>query len=227
MWLEEHQIGILTTIALHLLLFCAVLVLKISSNIEREHSIMLDLSQIDFDMEAVEAEDNQEQQPVSQTILQDNYMRNIPVNVADRAVESIDRMIREIKSEENINEPAWDVPAEPAYNESYYSETFSDNTTGEQTIYRGPTTVSYELTGRRHIWMPAPVYRCRAGGTIVVDIVVNGNGYVISTEINSSRSNSADPCLIDAAKSYAERSRFNESPLARQQGTITYIFQPQ
>jgi len=75
--------------------------------------------------------------------------------------------------------------------------------------------------------MQAPVYRCLVGGTIVVNIIVNGNGYVIDARIDKNKSNSEDACLVSEAKRYAERARFNQSTQARQQGTITYIFQAQ
>ena len=231
LWLEEHQTGILTTIAVHLLIICAILIMKIRTNIEREYTIMIDFSQIDFDMEEILSEENLQQQIIAQELQQDNILRNIPVNVADqRAVESIERMIREIKEEENIVDPQHpqDVPAETTTNdnESFYNERL-DNNVGERTVYTGQTTVSYDLAGRRHTYMPRPSYRCRSGGTIVVNITVNGSGYVIDANINVSRSNSEDPCHINAAIQDAQRSRFNESPIARQQGTITYIFQAQ
>ena len=232
LWLEEHQTGILATIAVHLLIICVILILKIRTNIEREYIIIIDYSQIDFDMEEILSEENQQQQLIAQEIQRDNnYIRNIPVNVADeRAVENIDRMIREIKEEENIIDPQFpqDVPSETATtdNESFYDNRL-ESAVGERTVYTGPTTVSYDLAGRRHTYMPRPVYRCRSGGTIVVNITVNGNGYVVDAQISASRSNSSDACLIDAAIQDAQRSRFNESSVARQQGTITYIFQPQ
>ena len=235
LWLEERQIGILTTIALHLFIICAILILKIRTNTGLDYSIMIDLSQINPNIEELLPEENQQEQINVQDFQQAFIVRNIPVNVADqRATESIDRMIREIKAEENIIDPKppQDVPAETApkndpASEKNYDDKFPLNAAGERTIYRGPTTVSYELVGRRHTWMPAPVYKCRSGGTIVVNIVVNGNGYVIAAEINKSKSDSEDPCLVSAAKRDAERSRFNEASLARQQGSITYIFQPQ
>ena len=240
LWLEEHQIGILSTIVIHLLIVSVILVLKIRTNIDREYHIMLDLSQINTYMEEEKSEEQQQisTQEFVQTMQQQYNVRNIPVNVAsERAVENIEKMIRDIKAEENITDrkPPQDTPEEIMpkadkllENEAkIYEDKFPVNAAGERTIYKGPTTVSYELMGRRHTWMPAPVYKCRAGGKIVVDIVVNNNGYVVAYEINKSKSDSEDPCLVDAAKRDAARSRFNESSQTRQQGNITYIFQPQ
>jgi uncharacterized membrane-anchored protein YhcB (DUF1043 family) len=242
LWLEEHQIGILTTIAVHLLIISVILVLKIRTNVSREYSIMIDLSQIQsfLDEEKPEVQPQQmNAQEFVQTMRQEyNVVRNIPVNQAEaRAVENVEKMIRDIKTQENITDPPppKDTPAETVQKEDkqlkdearIYDDKYPVNTAGERTIYRGPTTVSYELIGRRHTSMPAPVYKCRTGGTIVVNIAVNGNGYVLTAEINKGRSNSEDPCLVEAAKRDAERSRFDQSSQARQQGSITYIFQAQ
>ena len=240
-WLEEHQTGILTTIAVHLLIISVILVLKIRTNVGREYSIMIDLSQIQAIMEA---ENPEVQQQVSdQEFIQNiqheyNIVRNIPVNVAEeRAVQNIEKMVRDIKAEENITDPPplQDTPAEIATREEklaenearIYEDKYPINAAGERTVYTGATNVSYELIGRRHTFMPAPSYKCRMAGTIVVDIVVNNNGYVLSAEVNKSKSNSEDPCHVEEAKRNAERSRFDQSQIARQQGSITYIFQPQ
>ena len=240
-WLEEHQIGILTTIAVHLLIISVILVLKIRTNVEREYSILIDLSQIQTIMDE---ENLREQQQLSaqeyvQNLQQEyNVARNIPVNIAEeRAAQNIERMIRDIKMEENISDPPppQDTPEEIIPQEDkllenearIYEDKYPVNAAGERTIYTGATTVSYDLTGRRHTYMPAPVYKCRMGGTIVVDIVVNNNGYVISAEVNKSKSSSEDSCLVDAAKRDAERSRFDQSSLTRQQGSINYVFQAQ
>ncbi len=115
----------------------------------------------------------------------------------------------------------------PGGRASDYDVKYPINAAGERTIFKGPTTVSYELSGRHHVWMPAPVFKCRKSGTVVVNIVVNGNGNVLSAEINKSKSSSDDPCIIEAAVRDAERSRFNESTTDRQQGAITYIFKLQ
>ncbi|MDR2036778.1 MAG: hypothetical protein LBQ60_02525 [Bacteroidales bacterium] len=237
-WLEEHYIGILTTIALHLFIISMILVLKIRTNAQRDYSIMLDMSLIQELPEDPTEETRQEEsvQELVQTLNQEYNVRNIPVNVAEnRAIENIDKMVRDIKNEMNITDPPDPyTPEEIAQQEQelleeearIYDEKYPENEMGERTVYQGPTTVSYDLSDRRHISMPIPAYKCLGHGKIVVDIVVNRKGYVLSAEINKSKSDSQDPCLTEAAKRDAERSRFNNSSSApnKQQGSITYIF---
>ena len=241
LWLEEHQIGILTTIAVHLLIISIILVLKIRTNVDREYTIMLDMSQIQAMMENEIFEEQPQPQMNAQEFVQamrQQYnVSNVPVNTADqRAVENIEKMVHDIKTEMNITDPPpQDIPAETVPKENQlredevrnYDDKYPMNAAGERTIYTGETMVSYELSGRRHAWMPAPVYKCRSGGKIVVDIVVNGNGYVLTAKINKSKSDSDDSCITGEALRDAERSRFNVSSLAKQEGSITYIFQEQ
>ncbi|MDR0814928.1 MAG: hypothetical protein LBN37_04150 [Bacteroidales bacterium] len=229
LWLEEHSIGILATIAVHLLLVSIALILKITAITEGEYLIIMDSSQIMDEPEQTEVAQETAQEFIQQ--MNEEYnIRNVPVNTAEkRAVENIDRMVKDIKTEMNIVDPP--EPAEEAAQEKeekaaqIYDEKYPENAMGERTIYKGPTTVSYELSDRRHTWMPVPVYKCPGQGRIVMDIVVNRRGYVIQAEVNKALSDS-DPCLIDAAKRDAERSRFNESPSSpvKQQGSITYSF---
>ena len=236
LWIEEHSIGILATIAIHLLIVSVILVLKIRTTLEQERYVIVDFSQIMEDI--FEDPEEQQQQSVQDFQQEYNYnVRNIPVNVAnERAVENIEKMLRDIMKEENITaiqpknsseEIAAKDDEKSELDAKTYDEQFPLNAQGERIIHKGPTTVSYELIGRQHMLIPYPGYKCQAGGKIVVDIVVNNNGYVISTAINKSRSDSEDPCLCREAIRDAERSRFNAAAQAQQKGSIIYIFQPQ
>lgn len=93
------------------------------------------------------------------------------------------------------------------------------------------TNISYYLKDRTEgiIGLYNPVYVCQGGGKVVVDIIVNPLGEVISAKVNTQQSEVKDPCLWKAAKSSALKSTFNsnDQAIARQQGTITYIFMAQ
>ena len=171
LWLEEHQIGILSTIAVHLLVISVILVLKIRTYTAQEYAIMLDISQVQAYVEEIrtEVQPQVNTQEYVQNLQREYNVRNIPVNTADeRAVQNIEKMIRDIKAEHNITDPLpQDTPAEIAPQEEkiienearIYEDKYPVNSAGERTIYKGPTTISYELSGRRHTWMPAPVYK--------------------------------------------------------------------
>ena len=72
--------------------------------------------------------------------------------------------------------------------------------------------------------LPIPVYNVQDEGRVVVTIVVNPSGKVISTSINK-RTNTVNPKLRKAAEEAARKARFNAvSGVNNQSGTITYYF---
>ena len=72
--------------------------------------------------------------------------------------------------------------------------------------------------------LPKPVYNVQDEGRVVVTIVVNPAGQVISTSINK-RTNTVNPALRKAAEEAAREARFNTvSGVNNQSGTITYYF---
>ena len=92
---------------------------------------------------------------------------------------------------------------------------------------RGSVTVSFSLTDplRQSVHLNVPAYRCESGGQVVVAIVVNRAGEVISARVVEG----GDDCMREAALRAANISTFNIDPAApaRHQGTITYTFIPQ
>lgn len=72
--------------------------------------------------------------------------------------------------------------------------------------------------------LPVPVYNVQDEGRVVITIVVNPAGQVISTSINK-RTNTVNPALRKAAEEAARKARFNSvDGVNNQSGTITYYF---
>ena len=72
--------------------------------------------------------------------------------------------------------------------------------------------------------LPVPVYNVQDEGRVVVTIVVDPSGRVISTSINK-RTNTVTPALRRAAEEAARRARVNEvDGVNNQSGTITHHF---
>ena len=86
--------------------------------------------------------------------------------------------------------------------------------------------IAFDLNGRSlgQGGLPVPVYNVQEEGRVVVTIVVNPAGQVISTSINK-RTNTVNPALRKAAMDAARKARFNsvDGP-DNQSGTITYYF---
>ena len=72
--------------------------------------------------------------------------------------------------------------------------------------------------------LPMPIYNVQDEGRVVVTIVVDPQGRVVSTSINK-RTNTVNPQLRKAALDAARKARFNTiSGVDNQSGTITYYF---
>lgn len=96
---------------------------------------------------------------------------------------------------------------------------------GENNNIPSKTRVYYSLFERSSESLPIPVYTCKQGGKVVVDIKVHPDGRVLDTQINTALSNTANGCLLENALRYALQSRFNVSEGKMQWGSITYYFQ--
>lgn len=85
---------------------------------------------------------------------------------------------------------------------------------------------TFDLNGRSlgPSGLPMPEYNVQDEGRVVVTIVVNPAGQVISTTINK-RTNTVNPTLRKAAEDAARKARFNNiDGTNNQSGTITYYF---
>lgn len=99
-----------------------------------------------------------------------------------------------------------------------------NSSTGNATGIGGYGT--FDLNGRSlgTGGLPVPVYNVQDEGRVVVTIVVNPAGQVISTSINK-RTNTVNPALRKAAEEAARKARFNSvDGVDNQSGTITYYF---
>ncbi|MCG1037789.1 energy transducer TonB [Polaribacter sargassicola] len=85
---------------------------------------------------------------------------------------------------------------------------------------------NYNLAGRKALSTPKQQPDCQEEGTVVVRIVVDKNGKVVSAEPGYKGTTNSDPCLLKPAKEAALQTKWNaddEAP-SRQVGTIIYKF---
>lgn len=89
--------------------------------------------------------------------------------------------------------------------------------------------IDWSLNGRSAIALPQPNKGIQSSGKVVVEIIVNKSGKVISAMPGAKGSTTMDGRLLDAAKKAALKAQFNISSTApdRQKGYITYIFELQ
>ena len=225
--------GILGTVIFHLVLILFFIVVKIG-DVKKKH---IEYLPIDFDEELQDIEEiikEIENMPVEIEQLEDEVRKNIAVNIANKLNDKIstEKYIEQLKEElgiENLEKYLdRDLPdkEEFTYNEEQINK--DDEKPDIDKKYSGPTNVTYYLENRSERYLPVPVYTCKGGGLIVVNIVVNQKGNVIHTSI-SENSDTQDRCLTKTALKYAGRTTFNMDYEAQssQSGYIMYQFIPQ
>ena len=98
-------------------------------------------------------------------------------------------------------------------------------------IHDKATNITYYLKARtlEVLGLKNPLYLCDEGGVVVVNIVVNKVGEVISASVNDSKSTTKNFCLRSESEQAALKSTFNESneSASKQRGIITYTFSEQ
>lgn len=85
---------------------------------------------------------------------------------------------------------------------------------------------NYNLSGRSAIGKPVITTDCNMGGTVVVSIQVDRNGNVIKAIPGVKGSTDTSPCLVNAAREAAMKTKWSAAPEAPsvQKGTIIYHF---
>lgn len=102
----------------------------------------------------------------------------------------------------------------------------------QQNITSGTASVDWDHNWRKAYkgddsYLRTPEYRCPNGvaGKVRIKVKVNSNGNVISAEPVGNIS-SINQCLVDNAVEYAQKSRFELSSKAIDEGVITYTYHP-
>lgn len=231
---KEKKIGFYTTVIFHLVVLIIFLLTSINRIVSEETSFVLDFSKLE------EYERLQEQQEMKAKVSEEldeilsgatsNPYRNVAV---DRSGEQLrdDRFSNpnQVYDEARELQRKLDASREAALREQGADEdvaaTPSNVENSNAPEYKGPSVLSYQLDGRKAIYLPVPVYKCYGGGDVYVRIVVNRKGYVTNAQIIES-SSSPDECLHKYAIEAAKRSRFTAKSRAedRQIGEIVYRF---
>jgi hypothetical protein len=231
--LSDNINGILGTIIFHLILILFFLLVKVG-DVRRKQ---MEYIPIEFEEELVDIDElikEIETMRAEIPMLEEEVRRNIALNVADKINDQIstEKYIEELKEELGIEnlEQYLDRNLPDDENISYSEEQKDEENevSDSDEDYSGPTNVTYFLENRFKKYLPIPVYTCKGGGLVKVDIVVNQKGKVISTSV-SQESDTREQCLLETALKYAARTRFNTDYNAdpRQNGYITYQFIPQ
>jgi hypothetical protein len=238
--INENLIGIFATLIFHMVLVVIFLVLKITS----VQNLMDNIVTIDFEEREIQ---EMIPEPIRERDLEfDQYVAdymesersNVPVNLASNLNEQIstDQFVDELTEEMSLNRSEEMIRSQEKLRELQEMES-ADNIIAEDNssddkkpvVFTGKTNIFYSLENRYYLRLPVPVYKCEGFGVVEVQIFVDQKGFVVNALIPNLGESMNEICLAEAAKTAAMSTKFNsdfDAPL-RQQGTITYHFQPQ
>ena len=232
--------GVLGTILFHLFVIVIAMAFKVQTISPKEEAYMI------IEPEFFEQfEEQQENKTNSETDINDieiekylNEIRNVGSNntkYPDIKTMSQEEM-RKLYEEEMLKEKYGD-DYEKVINSTYEdflksnpaesNKTDQNQNNESDNSYSGPALVYVELDNpdRGKSYIEVPVFTCRDGGRVVVNIVIGSDGKVKSATVVSASSDGDATCISNAAKQAASNSRF--TPITgggTENGKITYSF---
>lgn len=235
--IRQYRAAILGTLVVHAFFLLCLVVFQISVS---ESPLNDDIVFFDFseELQLPEAQLPEDMQDSEQD---NSDLKNISVNEADKNRSSDDyykefqEIVNQTKTKpvyqaENYDDKRWlikDHSKEFEFREEELNKQEQNKNSKQGSgTYSGKTIISYFLDGRKATRLPVPSYQCLGSGEVIVDIIVNKDGKVISAVIRSSTTPTGETCLPEAARSAATRSRFSidlNAP-AQQKGYINYKF---
>ncbi len=243
-WLSDKRYGIAGTILIHMAALIVVLTMQVNKARQiKDNLVYIDLKVLEELQKPVinEKSDTHLKSP-------EREARNIAVNQSEDKIERYDdyknyevpdnrlsnraaqreasnrvnQAVRDIIKENDLHPDDKELPM----TESKPIDFYKAKKIEEEQVYKGPTNIYYKLDNRKVSYLPVPVYKCKGGATVQVDIRVGQRGKVELATINGSGTDTTDPCFLDAARDAAQKTRFNFSTSAvqLQQGYIIYHF---
>lgn len=221
--------AILGTVAVHLFVLFVLLMVKFDKvKTVHQEKMLIEFSE-EIEHKSIE-EIIEESKPElkDEPVLNQEELKNIAVNTAEK----FDDEISTEKFEQQLMEELGMLDDEPdealdAGDVAVQSEKPEEMDKKEPEPFKGKTRIEYFLENRKHKYLYRPIYKCQAGGTVVVDIVVNQKGEVVNASVKESNTN--EYCVLQTALEASRATTFNTdyNADARQKGTIKYIFTAQ
>lgn len=250
-FIERHKFAIIGTVLFHVVFFMSTNFVTVQRPFHVEEEITeveIETDAIELDEELLEMLNRQNEMNHSEQLYnlaadendtRERSYENFSTQELDQQVENEARDLErqyfeEWASTHPDSEGANNDSGTPEDNERENTSRNNDRGPGNVdneggNAFAGQVMVSFSLKDRKAHSLEIPGYTCNGSGTVVIDIKVDKAGNVKNTEFNSSLSKGATECMVEKAKRYAKRARFNysESASGMASGTITYKFQGQ
>lgn len=254
-FIERHKFGIIITLIIHVALFVYFQIATYQEpviydvwdfkgrNVDAPDDIQIEPDQIQTPQEEALMQPDEE---VSSFVKNENDQRDesfdesVNYTSSDGDPADVAREYERSLKEEIMGDPADRQKDEQNTETNVESdsdkkndagESGSDNQTSSEAV-AGQTMVAYRLEDRHPLnhndwYVRNPGYTCGdVNGVVKVLIDVAQSGEVVKAKVLDEQSKNATPCMLEKAKEYALKSRFNYASSAdrKQQGVITYRF---
>ena len=235
-WIYDNRVGLCVTIIVYLLFAIIFVSAKIgTSRNKAPETIYIDLGAVelleqerDRLLEEVKRKNSEiDWKSIRNVSSNENALNENLEDEKGTDVAELNAVAEAVEKERKANREAYERGLREANAIGENREKCNGDKEKTDTKRKGTVTVSFSLKNptrySRHLVKPA--YRCEGGGEVIVAIVVNQRGEVISAWVESG----GDECMRQIAVESARNSRFdiNNNAPTKQQGTITYIFIPQ
>lgn len=231
-WIYDHRAGVYAVLALALVMATLFVGHRIVVRIPRDtDAILVDMRTVEELRQ--EAARLQREVSLRQEFAYGGDVSNAVSNLGAReselsrtAVSQIRDLADNTSGKMDANRDAWEAGLSEIAAMGEERERPSQEG-GDDARSKGRVLVEFSLLNptRYSESTPPPGYRCESDGEVVVAIVVNRAGDVVSATVDRSLS-TEDACMHSTALEHARRSRFRVDTSApeRQSGTITYTF---
>lgn len=237
-FLKRHQIGLLGTLAFHMIILIVFLLMKIQDYKEISSlDLVFDFQEEPSPEELAKQQEEKERAEYYERLLnQQLNAGNQAVNIdkleeeisTQKYVEDFMKQLNEQKSDEDkLSE---DVLDDILNMDDLTLETVKPEQDTEKEEFRGPTNITYafldEPKNRVSVNIPVPVYKCQGFGEVEVLVHVNRLGNVVYAKPTVLEASEDPGCLSEVAERYARRAVFRGDPNApaEHRARITYRF---
>ncbi|MBX2973381.1 MAG: hypothetical protein KF797_09775, partial [Flavobacteriales bacterium] len=237
-WFEEHKYSIIGTLAVHT-------VLLFLFSLAQLHTKPQDVIQGETYVELIPPAEAEQliQRMENPELAEQMQVTNATSNItAERVMSSFShaRMAERVESDLRAMEQAeFDRLAQerrdageeiviPQLDPSKWNKEQYMKSAAEPVKVEGATTVWHDLKGRTRD-DDVPGYLCKEMGRVAISVQVDRQGRVLKAELDASRSQGADDCMLEHAMASAKRARFNALSTAPdpQKGTLYFLFMAQ
>ena len=234
-WIYDNRVGLCVTIIVYLVFAIVFVSAKIGTSKRAiDETMYIDLGAVELVSEELERlkEEVRKKSDIDWKSIR-NLSSNenaLNENLEDEKgmdVSELNAAAEAVEKERRANREAYELGLREANAIGENRKMGDGNKERKDSKRKGSVTVSFSFKNpvRYSRYLVKPAYRCEGGGEVVVSVVLNQRGEVVSAWVQSG----GDECMRQTAIESARNSRFdiNNNAPAKQQGTITYIFIPQ